>query len=130
MKMFNINGEIVKVDIRPSTYPMRGVSKSKLQSLCGQFLQDTFPRESILEEFTIPGSRMSVDFFLPLKRIVIECDGIQHDNYVPFFHKDRKTSKKYALQRQHDLKKNQWADLNAFKMIRIYNEEDILDIKV
>lgn len=124
MKMFDINGEIVKVDVRPSTYPLRGVSKSKLQSLCGQFLQDKFPREPILEEFTIPGSRMSVDFFLPQIKLCVEINGIQHSQHSNFFHGDRNTSTKFAKQKMRDSQKSYWCELNGFKLVNIETEED------
>lgn len=54
MKMFDINGDLINVDVRPSSYPIRGYSKSNLQGQIGTLLQEKFPIEPILEEFIIP----------------------------------------------------------------------------
>lgn len=74
MKLFNLDGELVNVDVRPSTYPVKGISKSKLQTEVGRYLQNKYPRESILEEFYIPNSKLSIDFFMPQMKICIEID--------------------------------------------------------
>jgi len=125
MKMFDINGDFVNVDVRPSSYPVKGISKSKLQGEIGQKLQNDYPREIVLEEFIIPGSRMAFDFFLPRKKIVIECDGSQHFEFSPFFHGDRETSHKFAKQIGRDRAKEEWAEINNIKVIRISSKEEM-----
>lgn len=124
MRMFDINGKMVKVDIRESRHPVKARSRSLLQGEVGQVLVERFPRQTVLEDFTIPGSRLSVDFFMPNAGIVIEIDGRQHSEYIPFFHGDR-NQLKFSDQITRDMKKQQWCDYNSFTMIRIANKEDI-----
>lgn len=129
MKMFNIHGDLVNIDVRPSKYPMRTKSKSSLQGMVGIILMNLFPNHSILEEFTIPGSRMSVDYFLPDENMVVEIQGEGHTGYTPHFHQDRNLCK-FAKQKQHDRKKALWAETNGFKLIEIFpntTEEEIIE---
>lgn len=124
MKMYNIKGELVNVDVRPSSYPIRGAhSRSKIQGLVGAIIEEEFPLVSVLEEFTVPGSRMKVDFFLPSLGILYEADGDQHSLYTPFFHGDRNSSKEFAEQKMRDRQKNEWAEINHFKLVRIKDGE-------
>jgi hypothetical protein len=125
MKLYDINGKLVNVDIKQSSYPIKGKSKSILQGKVGEYLQEKYRFEVILEEFVIPSSRLSVDFFIPKQGIVIEIDGVQHDKHVPYFHKDQKVSTKFAGQVKRDINKEQWVLYNNYTMIRINNEEDI-----
>ncbi len=124
MKIFDINGNQVSVDVRPSRWPRRNVSKSKLQSQVGEILDEHYPNDVVLEEFTVPGSRMSVDFFLPHKKMVIEVQGEAHDQFVPHFHGSKLNSQKFAGQIKRDITKQFWAENNGFSFIEIRNLED------
>jgi hypothetical protein len=125
MKMFDIDGEYISVDVRPSSYPIKSKSRSTLQGQTAQALQDKYPRQTILEDFTIPGSRMSVDFLLPNLGMVIEVNGRQHDQHVPYFHGDKSTSLDFAKQLSRDRRKQEWAELNSFVWIEIRTKEDL-----
>src|SRR5688572_5099740 len=116
MRMFDIDGNLVNVDVRESRHPLKAMSKSTLQGAAGQKLKEKYPLESILEEFPIPGSRMSVDFFIPKKKLIVECDGIQHKEFTPFFHGDIMASKAFANQKSRDRIKDQWAEMNGFRL--------------
>lgn len=122
--MFDAHGDLVTVDVRPSSYPLKGISKSKLQSIVGSFLQENYPRECILEEFTVPGTKSTVDFFLPKIGIAVEIDGRQHNQFTSHFH-GNKLENKFAKQKIRDTIKEYWCELNGFKLIRIFKEEDI-----
>jgi hypothetical protein len=124
MKMFDIDGEFISVDVRPSSYPIKSKSKSSLQGKVGQYLIERFPRNNILEEFTIPNSRLSIDFFISDLGLAIEIDGEQHSKFIPFFHGD-KNQLKFAGQIKRDIKKEQWCEINGFTLIRIIDEKDI-----
>lgn len=119
MKIFDINGEIFNVDIRQSKHPLRAKSLSKQQGLVKSVICRLYPRDIILEDFVIPHSRLSVDFFLPKRDMVIEVQGRQHSIHVPFFQGDRKHSNKYAKQQMNDRKKQEWAEVNSFHFIEI-----------
>lgn len=129
MNMFDVNGKLAKVDVRQTTYPIKGLSKSKTQQLVSELLQDKYPRSVILEEFTVPGSRLSVDFFLPKEWIVIEVQGAQHESHNTFFHGD-KTKNNFAKQKINDRLKAEWAANNKIKFIEIFTtkEEEVNNI--
>ncbi len=126
MKIYDLNGKLENVDVRQSSYPMRGnASKSKLQRLVGQRLLELYPNEIILEEWFLPNSRLSVDFFIVKLGIIIEINGHQHSSYVPYFHGDRKTSTKYAGQIKRDMAKVKFCEINNFDLIEIWSEKDV-----
>ncbi len=129
MRMFDVNGDLVNVDVRESRYPIRQHSKSTLQGRAAQVLRDSFPIDPILEEFPVPGTRQTIDFFVPKKGLVVEVDGRQHDEHVPYFHGDRATSDKYAKQKSRDRIKDEWCEINGFNLVRIKTEDDLENLK-
>lgn len=128
MKMFDINGDMVTADVRPSKYPVRVKSRSKLQQKTGEFLQEKYPFYVILEDYFIPSSQLSVDFFIPNIKLVVEVQSNLHDTHVPMFHGDQKTSKGYAGQIKRDSRKAWWAEANGYRMVEIRNEKDLGNI--
>lgn len=48
------------------------------------------------------GRNLYLDFYLPNKKIAIECQGEQHFKYAPFFHHDNKS---FQIQKERDAKK-------------------------
>ena len=127
MKLLNIRQKEVNVDIRPSSFPIKVESKSKLQKLTGEKLIEKYPRTTILEEFTIPGSIMRLDFFLPNLGIVVEVSPKESHEYNSFFHGPRE-SLKYAKQKERDRLKSQWCEWNNFQLIEIITEKDLLNL--
>ena len=128
MKLLDINGKEVRVQIRQSDYPMREVSRSKIQHEVGQKLQEMFPHETILEEFTIPGSMLKVDFLIIRLGIAIEINGDQHYAYNPHFHQER-SKMGFANQVKRDVKKANWCEMNGFKYIEVRKLEDLDGLK-
>ena len=124
MKLLDINGKEVRIQIRQSDYPMREVSRSNIQHEVGQKLQEMFPHETILEEFPIPGSRMTLDYFMPRLMIAVEVDGEAHDHYIPFFH-GQMSDKKFTKQVKNDMSKNKWCEINGIKLVRITKKSDL-----
>lgn len=122
MKMRDMHDKVVSVDIRESTYPIRILSKSKLQKIVGEYLQQNYPRAGTLEEFSIPGSRMHCDYFIPSYGLVIEINGIQHYEKNSFFHKEQGA---FAKQVNRDIVKQLWAEKNGFIFIEIITEKDL-----
>ncbi|TXT66092.1 MAG: hypothetical protein BAJALOKI3v1_50092 [Promethearchaeota archaeon] len=128
MKMIDVNGQSCSVSVKPSDYPIKGEnSRSIFQKEIGEKLQERYPHDIILEEFNIPNSRLYIDFFLPNRKLVIEVDGSQHDKYSGYFHGNKLTSRKFARQIDNDYIKEQWTQINQFKMIRIRPDKPILD---
>jgi hypothetical protein len=124
MKILDINGKLINVDLRESNHPPRENCRSLIQKKVQLILLDLFPFDLILEEFTIPGSRLSLDFLVPKRKIAIEVQGEQHDKYNSFFHGE-KTSLKFGKQIKRDVQKQEWAQMNDFSLIEIRDEKDI-----
>lgn len=125
MKMFSINGNFVTTDIRQSTYPIKVVSRSRFQHKVGEILQEIFPFSDILEDFCIPESRLSVDFFIPKKRIVIEVSPREtHAEHTDFFH-GSKFNSNFPNQMKRDSNKANWAEINKFDFIEISDETEL-----
>ncbi len=124
MKLLDINGRQVSVGLYSSKNNIGKTERSKLQTIAGECLKNKYPHEQILEDYIIPSSRLSVDFFIPRLKIVIEVNGVQHEKFSPFFHGER-TQNKYTKQVFRDVKKQRWAEMNGFKFYTIVQEEDL-----
>lgn len=124
MKMFDIEDKQVTVDVKQSTYPVKFTHRSNIQKLVAEVVSDIFPRDVILEDFIVPGSQKSVDFFIPRRSIVIEVQGRQHDEFVPFFHGKQETSNKFVKQKLADAQKRHWTEINGFTLIEISHRDE------
>ena len=123
MKLINMSGRVVSVKINPADFPIRGTgSKSKIQTRVGEALQKRFKLQTILEEWTIPASRMSLDFFLPNIKVACEIQGEQHRKFSKFFHGSIQGFKE---QLKRDSEKREWCKMNDIELIEIYEEDDI-----
>jgi len=124
MKLINTKGQLVTVDIRPSTYYTGEAGKSKLQNQVGEYLREKYTREVIIEEFVIPGSKMRIDFFLPHRNLAIEVSPESSHSYNPFFHGEKKKNK-YGKQVLREIKKQEWCENNDIDLLVITTEKDI-----
>lgn len=122
MKLLNLKGQIVNVDVRQSTYPLRDVSKSKLQKLTQLRLLFLYPNATILEEFTVPNERLFLDFYIPLKKLAVEVQSIIHEKPVLHFHKSMDG---FGKQIKRDRRKAEFCEINGIKLIEIWTEEDL-----
>lgn len=123
VKMFDINNQMVRANVDPRQYPVRGSdSLSSFQQEVGEKLLDKFTLYNILEEWPIPSSRLTLDFFIPQLGFVIEADGEQHRKFSKFFHG---TVDNFLKQKERDKKKDLWCEANGFKMIRVVKAEEV-----
>lgn len=124
MKTIDTSGNEHHMDLRPSSYPMKGekACKSKIQFQCGQYLKKQLPHDVILEECRIPGENLSLDFFLPNYKTAIEVDGRQHDSYVEHFHGDAEGFKK---SKERDSRKKRWCEINDITLIKVSSLEEL-----
>lgn len=100
-------------DIRP---------RSELHLKCRSLLRNMYPLDTILEEVALPGSgKLSVDFFLPWRNIVVEVNGQQHYEYTPHFHGTRMG---FAKALNNDRKKKEWCENNNITVISLRYDED------
>jgi hypothetical protein len=119
MKFRTLSNHEVRLDIVPSKYPVRsrGTSKSDGQFNLGRCLQTIYGVSALLlEEFSIPGERLFLDFFMPHHKLAFEFHGSQHDKFNKFFHSDKKGFEK---SRSRDERKKAWCELNGIRLIEV-----------
>lgn len=102
---------LAKYRLRP-----RHDCKSGFQHRVGQLLTELFPQDMICEEVVIPGERFVLDFLVRSMRLVVECQGRQHDGFIPYFHGTRQG---FHRQQDRDRRKREWCELNDLKLVEI-----------
>lgn len=118
MNILDLNGNEVELSL--GQYRKNHRKTSKMHKKTREILKTVFPFSTILEEVEIPGSKLRIDFFLPDYKLIVEADGIQHHQYTSHFHDDKMD---FYSAKARDQKKETWATLNNFHLIRLpYNE--------
>ena len=125
MKVKSINNPntVITWDIRLSSWPMKAqsVCRSKIQYEIGQKIKKRYPLDPVLEDITIPETRLSLDFFIPHRKMAVEVQGEQHDEMNPYFHK---SSADFEEQKTRDEMKRFFCELNGIRLIEIRNIKD------
>ena len=121
-----LDGTETTLNIQSIHYPVRNKEecKSNLQYEVGEKLSKLFPQFSLLEEFTIPKTRLRLDFFLPQIKIAVEVQGAQHSTWNSFFYN---TVGDFRRAQQRDEEKVLWCKLNDIQLIQVESEEDVRD---
>lgn len=124
MKLLKLNGESFSFTSKASEFPLKPkeLCRSNIQYECGQLLKKLFPSESILEDVPLPDG-FYLDFFIGSRKLAIEVQGRQHDEYVPFFHKNKKG---FIASQTRDYNKEQWCDLNGIILYKVKDKEDLI----
>jgi len=105
-------------------YNQQKPNPSKPHLLCRELLRKIYPNDQILEEVFLPGSNgLYADFYLPLRRLMVEPGGSQHDQYVGHFHNYNKLN--FYKSKGRDALKRQWCELNHITLIVLSTAEDI-----
>ena len=111
-------------DLKPSKWPLKSKAscRSSIQHEVGAFLSEKFPFDPLLEDVTIPESRMSLDFFLPQRMIAVEVQGVQHYQMNPFFHK---TKADFQKQQKRDRDKVFFCELNSINLLTVQSVDEL-----
>lgn len=96
--------------------------KSKFQYACGQLLKKKYPFDNIYEEVSIPEDRLVIDFFIPSRKIAVECQGAQHSKHVRFFHN---TLEAFHRAQARDNDKKLWCDLNNIILLQVDSVKEL-----
>ena len=120
MRLKNIYGKLVYKNVKSKLIDWDGKSRSKVQRRVKKFLKDYWSKCIVYEEFPVYGSRMSVDILNATKKIAVEVQGRQHDEYNKFFHKN-KINYLYSMER--DFNKKKWLEENDFQLVEILELE-------
>jgi very-short-patch-repair endonuclease len=67
-------------------------------------------------------STLKADFFIPVRKLIIEVHGEQHTEFNNFFFKSKMDFYK-AQARDRD--KKQWCEINNFELIELFHNESI-----
>jgi hypothetical protein len=95
--------------------------RSNFQFDVKQFFKPYWLVHSVYEEFRIPSLRLYIDLINFSKKIVIESNGEQHQEYNKHFHKGNPLN--YLDQIARDRKKSDWCEINGFTFIEIYKDD-------
>lgn len=124
MKIYNLEGKLVKWNL---TGYLVGHKSDYLCSAwhikARHLLIKKFPLDVILEEIPIPDCGLTLDFFIPSQKLAIEVDGNQHEEYTPFFHKNKGG---FARAKNNDKLKEDWCNMNKIKIVRLKQSEEKL----
>ena len=121
MRLLNINGKLVYKSVGKKRINWSKKSRSKLQTQVKVFLKKFWKNHIVYEEFPVYGSRMKVDLINMTKRIAVEVQGAQHDQFNKFFHGNSRA--KYLRSITRDYQKRQWLEKNNFTVLEIVPED-------
>ncbi len=95
---------------------------SSLHKRCREIIQGIYPTDILVEEIPLPGSYgLYGDFYLPLRRKLIEPGGRQHSQFVRHFHKNKMG---YAKANTRDSNKVRWCELNNIQLIVLLEDDE------
>lgn len=120
MKLKGLDGRDYSVSIESKI----NTNASKNHIAIRELIKEMFPFENVVEEFSIPSTRLKCDFFLPSKRMVIEIHGEQHYSFNSHFFSSKK---EFYQAKARDNKKIEWAEMNDFTLITLSYKENIDD---
>jgi len=120
VKKLNSNREIL---IRTSKYLIdwENDGDSSLEIKFRDLIKPYWIRQIVLHQFVIPGSRMRIDFLNCNKKIAVEINGDQHENYNKFFHRGSRVI--WLEQIKRDIEKFEWCNLNGIKFLELKKED-------
>ena len=122
MQVISVNNPIKKItwDLRKGAWPMKSKAacRSKIQYAIGQMILAKYPLDPILEDITIPDTRLSLDFYLPQRKIAFEIQGEQHTEMNPFFHE---TVADFENEKHRDALKELFCELNNIKLVKLHS---------
>ncbi len=97
-------------------------AKSEGHRRAKKVLKGLYPLDRLLEEVGLPGcpTRLTADFFVPLRKLLVEVQGRQHEEFVPHFHGSREG---FAASRRRDNDKRKWAELNGLTLVELPDDE-------
>ena len=86
MRLFNINGRLVSKNVTKYKIDWEKSCRSKIQFKVKDFFKDYWQNHICYEEFPVFGTRMKVDLINFTRKIAVEVQGDQHNQYNKFFH--------------------------------------------
>lgn len=81
-----------------------------------EILNRRFSFDEVYEEVHLPGcpTELYLDFFIARLKLAVEINGVQHRQFVPYFHG---TNMGFFEQKKRDAAKLAWCNLNGIKLL-------------
>jgi hypothetical protein len=117
MKVRDLNGREHSWNLSGHVPPKNDTyRRSQYHLRARALLLEMFPLDQILEEVPLPGTRLTADFYLPLRKMLIEVHGEQHYKYIPHFHGNRAG---FIRSKKNDANKEEWCQINNIEYIAL-----------
>lgn len=104
---------------------------SQLHIKTKELLEELYPNCIIKEELPIKISNrnLRIDLYVDFPFcIAVECQGEQHDRFVPHFHRDQEGFRDY---KRRDRLKDTWCYEKGIPLVYVYQHElDFLDVEI
>lgn len=123
MKIKGIDGKTYNWNITNNSVLLSDErERSELHVRARIILKEIFPFDRILEEVFLPSVGLYGDFYIPKQKMMIECHGRQHYEFIKYFHK---TAAGFIKSLQRDNQKKEFCEINEIELVELpYNESD------
>ena len=121
MKLYDIKGRLVNKSVTKYRIKWDGECRSNFQYEVKQFFKKFWYGQICYEEFPVYGTRMKGDLINMTKRIAVEVQGAQHEQFNKFFHNNSRANYLKSITRDHD--KIVWLENNNFKVLEIFEAD-------
>lgn len=121
MKLYDIRGRLINKSVTKYRIKWDGECRSNFQYEVKQFFKKFWYGQICYEEFPVYGTRMKVDLINMTKRIAVEVQGAQHEQFNKFFHNNSRANYLKSITRDHD--KIVWLENNNFKVLEIFEAD-------
>ena len=117
---------VVGLDNQEYNWPPKGCRArpqcSELHARARNILHQLYPTMAILEEVTIPGSKLKIDLYVPTLQLAVEVQGQQHSEFTKHFHGNQWG---FSRAKNNDKQKRSWCDTHGIKLIELqYDRTD------
>jgi hypothetical protein len=121
VKLYDIRGRLINKSVTKYRIKWDGECRSNFQYEVKQFFKKFWYGQICYEEFPVYGTRMKVDLINMTKRIAVEVQGAQHEQFNKFFHNNSRANYLKSITRDHD--KIVWLENNNFKILEIFESD-------
>jgi|TARA_R100001163_G_scaffold56320_1_gene44006 hypothetical protein len=121
VKLYDIKGRLVNKSVTKYRIKWDAECRSNFQYEVKQFFKTYWYGQICYEEFPVYGTRMKVDLINMTKRIAVEVQGAQHEEFNKFFHNNSRANYLKSITRDHD--KIVWLENNNFKILEIFEAD-------
>jgi hypothetical protein len=117
MKWFTLKGRATNIPTAKYRVDWDGKQGSQFAAEVLAWLRPYWKGHEMLAEFPVAGTKSRFDYVNLTRHIIVEADGVQHNEFNPHFHRDSRAV--YGAQIERDFEKDDIARLNGFTMVRI-----------